>query len=560
MHFTKGAARPFALSRAGRSRKGWPIKVSIASVVVLAMVTLAITVITLGWMGARQSLLDAAAKSARDAGLLITEKSHRMLEPAQATLRMLSSGSLATAHTLDERMLRIRTLCDVLVSNDLMSAVFVGYQDGSFLLLRTLEVAAVRERIKPPPRANFLVQSVQMQGGKPVGEFLFLDADRRLLERRAQPDYRFDARTRPWYSKAMGASDSVFTEPYVFFTTRQIGLTLSQTSQDGGAVFGIDVVLDTLAGSLSSLRTSPNAELALVNGRGQVLAYPDMGRVLVQGEGRFDFNTIARLGVAGLTQLDRLHPAQGKVVSYDVNGEEWLGVQLPFDVLRAEGLRLLVAAPSDDLLGELKTKALRLALVIVGIALLLLPVGWLAGAAIGKSLDRLTLLAQRMSRFDFRTEPPKPTWVREVNGLSDVMGDMGQTIETFLQISQEMASEPKVERMLTQVLQRMVSATRCRGGTVYVWDAQALCMRQTAVTGALLQRTDAEIQYTADAQQGSRALPLAQGLAELQVELRGRNGDLQGLLVLQHAADAGHADASFAEFVQKLSGTFRAFY
>ena len=148
------------------TNRGWPIKVSIATVVVSAMLLLAITIISLGWVGARQSLLDAASRSAKDAGLLITEKSHRMLEPAQATLRLLTSTSLVGATTLDARMQRIRTLTDVLVANDLIASVFVGYSDGSFFLVRSLELPAVRERVKPPPRANFLVQSVQVRGGR----------------------------------------------------------------------------------------------------------------------------------------------------------------------------------------------------------------------------------------------------------------------------------------------------------------------------------------------------------------------------------------------------------
>jgi hypothetical protein len=68
-------------------RDGWSIKLSIASVVVVSMLVLALAIIGLGWQGARQTLLDTASRTAADAGQLISEKSRRMLEPAQATLR-----------------------------------------------------------------------------------------------------------------------------------------------------------------------------------------------------------------------------------------------------------------------------------------------------------------------------------------------------------------------------------------------------------------------------------------------------------------------------------------
>jgi hypothetical protein len=61
-----------------------------------------------------------------------------------------------------------------------------------------------------------------------------------------------------------------------------------------------------------------------------------------------------------------------------------------------------VAAPSDELLGDLKGKALKLALLIVGVAAFLMPLGWVAGAAIGRSLDRLSAQAKHITQFDFR--------------------------------------------------------------------------------------------------------------------------------------------------------------
>jgi len=321
---------------------GWPIKVSIASVVVLSMLLLAVSVIGMGWIGARQSLLEAASRTARDAGLLITEKSHRMLEPAQATLRLLTSTSLVNAKNLDERLTRLRTLSDVLEANALISAVYVGYGDGSFFLVRSLDLPQVRERFKAPPRSNFLVQSVEVdKHGKRVGQYLFFNANRKLVEARAQPDYQFDPRTRPWFDAASKTSAAAFTQPYVFFSTQQVGLTLSQASVEGDAIFGIDVVLDELASNLSALRTTPNAQLALVDSKGLVLAYPDMGRVLIQGDNRFDFQTIDKLGVPSLTALNARTEEDGKVISFDVGGDEWLGVALPCCSCRWDGLRVL---------------------------------------------------------------------------------------------------------------------------------------------------------------------------------------------------------------------------
>ena len=515
---------------------GWPIRISIASVVVAAMLVLALVIIGLGWQGVRQSMLDTAAKTARDAGQLITEKSLRLIDPALASLQLLATTALVNATTLEQRLQSLETLSGVLTANNLASAVFVGYADGSFLLVRPLDDPVLRKRFNAPPKSNFLVQStVQVStDGQSVGEYLFFNADRKLLERRDQPDYRFDPRTRPWYQSASKTDASQTSAPYVFFTTQQVGLTLSQASSNGLAVFGIDVVIDQLASSLAELKMSPNAQLALVDDQQKVLAYPDMARVLVKNGDKFNFKSINELGVASLSQLSALATEKGKVATFDVDGREWLGMALPFDIWKAGDIRLLVAAPIDDLLGELKSKATRLGWLVVGLTLLLMPFGWLAGAAIGRRLDKLTLQAQRMSHFDFRQTATKPTYLREVNALAKVMNETGQTIQTFLQISQDMATEPQVDRMLDNVLAQQ--------------------MLRSAATGSLLAHLQPHLAYVAAGPSAAKSHPIAPGVTEMLIELRGRTPQIDGLLVLQYPDDAGHADPSFTEFVNKLSG------
>jgi HD-GYP domain-containing protein (c-di-GMP phosphodiesterase class II) len=534
---------------------GWSMKLSIATVVVLCMLVVTMAVIGIGWSGARTTLLDTASRTAKDAGQLITEKSRRMLEPAQATLRMLVDDPISNASTLEERLQRLTTLGEVLSTNELFSSVYVGYSDGSFMLVRPLDRADIRAKFNAPPMANFLLQSVQvLPDWQLKSEYLFFDASYGLLERRSVPEYRYDPRTRPWYQASGRTSTSVLSEPYIFFSSQKIGVTLSQRSQNGKAIFGLDMVLDDLASSLEGLKISPNTQLALVNGQGRVLAYPDMKKVLIKGADKVEFSSVDGLGVASLSRLSVLAPEKGKVATYEVNGEEWLGVVLPFDVWQSEGMRLLVALPSNDLLGELRGKLFHLIVAVVLLSLLLMPLGWLAGAKIGKSMDQLTLQAQRMRCFDFSLNQRKQTMVQEVNDLSGVLSDMSQTIQTFLQISQDMATEPKVEHMLDNVLKQLVMATRCEAGVVYLLNHSSAKMERAVAVGPLFGHTEAGFVHT-DRQQGSPMIhKVASALIEMQIELRGRSGQPEGVLILQYQDDVRHADTAFMEFVHKLSG------
>ena len=137
--FASGRQGDLSGRRSPVSAAGWPIKLWLSTVVVLAMVVLSMVVVSMGWRGARESLVETASKTARDAGLLVAEKSRGMSEPAEATLLILATDPIANAKSLDERLERLRTLADVLISNPLAEAIFVGYTDGSFLLVRSLD-------------------------------------------------------------------------------------------------------------------------------------------------------------------------------------------------------------------------------------------------------------------------------------------------------------------------------------------------------------------------------------------------------------------------------------
>jgi HD-GYP domain-containing protein (c-di-GMP phosphodiesterase class II) len=544
-----------ALAPTRRAASGWPIKPSIASVVVGGMVVMASLLIYVGWVGARESMLFAAAESARDAGRLITEQSHRMLEPVKATLPILAGTPLAKANSLAQRLDNLGVLVDTLNTSSLVSAVYAGYSDGSFILVRPVEGAAATTRFKAPPRTRYLVQSLSKGSDDTSrGEFLFFDAALALIELRAMPDYQYDPRSRPWFQATGTKTRSYASDPYVFFTTQQVGITLSYASSDRSMVVGVDVVLDDLAERMKALRMTPGTELALVDNSGKVLVYTDMRRALIKTDAKIDFQHIEALGARSLAQLSALKPELGKVQRYDENNTEWLGLALPFDAWQSDRVRLLVAAPVDDFLMEIKSKGRRLILLIIGLALLLVPFGWHAGATVGKSLDKLTEKAHRMGRFDFSRSHVASTLVQEVNTLSDVLSEMGNTIQAFLQISQDMATEPKVERMLDNVLNQMVTATRCSAGAVYLCGPDAMKLVQTAYRGDFIDSID-----PLRGQMGNQNPPMVQreiapGLGDMQIELRSRKGVLQGLLVLQYPLDRGHADPAFTVFAQKLSG------
>lgn len=537
----------------------WPVRIrwAIAGLVVLSMLLLATLMLTIGLMGTQQFLLQSASKAALDAGALTLERSRTMIMPVAATLRTLSYDALTQATTLDDRLDRLDVLAAELVANELISSIFIAYPDGDFLLLRPLDRRDVRERFNAPPRANYLLQTVTRRAdGSRAGELRFLDAQLTVLEYRYDPEYQFDPRTRPWYQSSHNTVLTVATKPYIFFSTRQVGITLSQLTRNAEATLGIDMALDDIATHLGTLRLTQRTELVLVDLDGTVNAYRDMERVINQDQGSLSFNHLDDLQVSGLSALWSTQPPLLEPVSFRSEGEQWLGVILPFDVLDQD-LRLLVAVPNAELLGGLAETRNRLLYIAVLAVLAFLPLGWWAGNRIGYSLHATADQAQSITYFNFSHASRPQTSFHEVNILGHAIDQLSETIEAFLDISQILGSEPRVETMLSEVLTKLVNVTRCRGGMVYLWDAGQSRMQAAARVGVI----DGEdsCAYCPERPASRASAPAHSGpespdCVQIELELRGRNSQLQGLLRLSYSADTSISETQFLDFAKRLSG------
>lgn len=191
------------MGNGARRLRGWPVRLLIAGLAVAAIFLVAAVLIALSWMNSRNLLLDAAARTANDAAQITFEHTRRMIEPASATLRTLSFDPIVSAPRLQDRLERMRLLAEELAANPLISALYVGYDNGDFLLARMLDDPGIRQHFGAPGQARFLVQTVtRAADGTAEGDFLFYDGGLSPITRRSEADYRYDPRERPWYANA----------------------------------------------------------------------------------------------------------------------------------------------------------------------------------------------------------------------------------------------------------------------------------------------------------------------------------------------------------------------
>lgn len=339
------------------------------------------------------------------------------------------------------------------------------------------------------------------------------------------------------------------TQPYRFATTRRLGVTLSKQATAADAVVGIDVAFDDLEQLLLALRATPGTRLALLHTSGQVLA----STVDLNSIGGDAQPMLSAINEPQLQHLRDTSKGAGKPQLIEIDGQQWVGLHTQIDVGLGDSLDLLQMLPFDELTADARQRALHYIGMAVALALLLLPLGWATGKAIGSSINRLRERSLRIARFDFTGDPLPPSRISEVGELSQAMQHMGGTIEAFLSLTESLATEPEVERMLQLVLEQLTQATQSEAAAVYLWDPQSACMQYSAKAGNMVTPLPERFAYPPLPAEhiGDSLLPTVN---RLNLELRGRQGGLQGLLVLEYQDDVAHEDAAFQRFARRLSG------
>src|SRR5262245_43967509 len=99
----------------------------------------------------------------------------RLRLPVATVVDLLSKDTLMEAESFDVRMRHVARLAEVLNRHESMAAVYVGYFNGDFFLLRALRDEELRKLFDAPRHAAFLVQSLERRGGTRP-RYVLLDA------------------------------------------------------------------------------------------------------------------------------------------------------------------------------------------------------------------------------------------------------------------------------------------------------------------------------------------------------------------------------------------------
>lgn len=321
-------------------------------VMVLLLMQL-LTLLGLLWVNKTSSerAIQTQARSALGQLVRVTADNTRAYLQAAADVVHLTRATINTGQMrLGSPEQQATALNAVLHAVPQVDGAMIGRRDGSFVFVRH-SVGAVA--------GGHFVRVIEVQPVRRVTDATIGAAGQ--ISGRQVVQNPYDPRARPWYKMAQSSpGEAVWTEPYVFASSRAPGITVASTlngSQSGAdAVVAMDVQLSGLAGLLQSLQVSAHGRAFIADQGGHAIAASRAWPNRVQGR-------IPKLSEVGDPPLQAL--LAGKEVLkvnqeeplrlFRVKGERYAAVLREVEV--APGMRWIVGvyAPEADFTGELGT-------------------------------------------------------------------------------------------------------------------------------------------------------------------------------------------------------------
>ena len=410
------------------TRFNLPIKlILIAGVIGLQVVTVS-AILFSSFFTTQDVLLGHAREIMANVANETIEHTERFLAPAQTaadlTQRLAQEKVVNSTNAIEIESYFLAQL-DLY---DQFAGIFYGTTDGRFFYVK---------RDDELTEQGFKTKNITLKDGVRHIELLWRDSDYMLVSRKEDPTDLFDPRLRPWFQQAAEAGKQIWTDPYIFFTSRQPGITAATpVSNENGeiiGVVGVDIEISDLSSFLAQLRIGKNGSAFVLARDGNVIAHPNPDRVkqVTEDGNSLRFTRVDELndpgGLGALTYLE--HSLTGfdlgkqAFVSYKWQDATYHAAFAPFPSKRWPWV-IGVYVPEDDFLGTIKDNQLFNIYLAVIIGVIACGIGILLARSISRPMAVLRSGALSVEKGDLDFDMDLRSACVEIQATSDAFDQM----------------------------------------------------------------------------------------------------------------------------------------
>lgn len=395
---------------------GFVLALSLAGLQFLAI----LIVVTTSYVSSERAMLDHARGLLADASATAIEYTKGFLEPAQEAAelsnRLIREGIVDPSDFAALELFFLHQLWD----DPHLSGIYYGDEQGNFTyVMRSLEPG--------PFRSKF----ISIDGNERSVEYIWRSEDGSVIAQDTDPTDTFDPRQRPWYIDAHDSQASVWTDPYIFFSSRQPGITVSSPVLTEGAsvsgVVGVDIEISDVSLFLSQLPIGARGRALILSEDGQLIAHPDFAEVTDSASNGdvalADLESVSDpLTRASITSLEAEDKIPGETIQsgFQHDGENYLSLVGPMTSTNLPWL-ISVFVPENDFIQDIKNNRRRNIWIAALISLLTAIAGLTLAEIILRPVRAFAVRTALISQGEVAPEDAPPRTYRELQNANQTL-------------------------------------------------------------------------------------------------------------------------------------------
>ncbi|MBI9097625.1 MAG: response regulator [Spirochaetaceae bacterium] len=425
-------------------------KISIRRILILGMPGLVMGIISLiilsTYFSSKPVFTDHAHEIMNNISSYTIDKSRSHLNPARDAALLTSGLAVNKIVTSSDKNGMENYFYEQLMVNTQFSSIYYGTVEGEFVM------------VSRRGDEGFLTKIITITEG--IRQVQFKKTDLLFNEQNQyyDPEDTYDPRERPWFKDAIEKKKLIWTNPYVFFTSRNPGITTASPvynlNQSLHGVVGVDIEISELSDFLSTLSIGKSGKAFILDQNGQVLAYPDKDKIThLAGES----DSVSLVSIADLDDsvslaayntlqtLDyKLDENKELFFTFKYGNETYHAMFAPFKASYWPWL-LGIYIPENDYLGLLKKNRTYTVLISFSLGLITILIGFFITRSIVRPLEILQKAAKEVGSGKLNSPIEVQTYYRELDETARIFEKMRFGLEEKAKIEEQLQQTQKVE-------------------------------------------------------------------------------------------------------------------
>lgn len=400
------------------------IKTSIMSAFIVIVSTIVFSVIFIQYKSSQEFALLTTQKDFQNISGKILNRIEQYDVSSDNFITLLKN--LDEVNTLPKKAEKhplLKVMTEYMQSSPQTYGVYIGYDNDQFYQVINLYISPnLKNFLNVPQKSRWLVVKHLIVNDQITRVEESLDESLSIIDTQTKTtEYR--PSKRPWYIKALLDEKTVKTDPYIFTSLQEAGVTYARKlSESSKTVIGLDISLKSLGELLASKE--------LVDGSGAYLFKSD-GTILGQ------YNSRKQKSIKNLKQRYKsVFIKNGKVQDLDTqvvvkfNATKYIKFTQKLNSKYNLDENIVVFSPLETVMKPYKEKIYEiLKYMIIGVVLLILPLVLIVVRLIVKPILRLEKENEKIEKGEFEKVEKVDSFMVEINHLSDSLFHMSKAIE-----------------------------------------------------------------------------------------------------------------------------------